>query len=399
MQTLACMRRTNTSTLNVPVSTVGLALAACAFALAGQPMGGAGELISLQLTPAGDFKPSDGREMPVSAWHIDAAVATRVIERFNQRKTPPVIDYEHQTLHKETNGQPAPAAGFMSQLRWDDGKGLYAVVELTERARGLIQSGEYRYFSPVFTFDKLTGDVLDILMGALTNHPAIDGMEPLALRAAATFGINHPTEKSTMNPLLAALLAALSLPATTTEEQATAALTALGPINDAVALRDGVRKALGLDDKADSAAVVAACTSLKAAKPDPAQYVPVGALTQVQTELAALTATMRGREVDEVVQAALADGRLLAGEQETWARDLGKTNLAALTSYLKTAQPIAALSGTQTGGRKPNGPAGGEVDSVAVATAAVKYQADQSAAGVNVSTAEAVDHILKKQGA
>lgn len=48
--------------------------------------------------------------MSVPVWHIDQAVAARVMERFNARRNPPVVDYEHQTLHKETNGQPAPAA-------------------------------------------------------------------------------------------------------------------------------------------------------------------------------------------------------------------------------------------------------------------------------------------------
>ena len=57
-----------------------------------------------------------------------------------------------------------------------------------------------------------TGEVLAIEMAALTNHPAIDGMEPLALRAAATFGFidpdSDPEEDSAMHPLLAALIAA-----------------------------------------------------------------------------------------------------------------------------------------------------------------------------------------------
>lgn len=48
--------------------------------------------------------------MEVPAWRINQAIATRVIERFNARANPAVVDYEHQTLHKETNGQPAPAA-------------------------------------------------------------------------------------------------------------------------------------------------------------------------------------------------------------------------------------------------------------------------------------------------
>ena len=38
---------------------------------------------------------------------------------------------------------------------------------------------------------------------------------------------------------------------------------------------------------------------------------------------------------------------------EEWARDLGKSNRAALTAYLDKAQPIAAIAGSQTLGKPP----------------------------------------------
>ena len=41
----------------------------------------------------------------------------------------------------------------------------------------------------------------------------------------------------------------------------------------------------------------------------------------------------------------------LARQIKAWARDLGASNLAALSTYLQTAQPIAALTSTQTGGK------------------------------------------------
>ncbi|MGA0610560.1 phage protease [Caldimonas sp. KR1-144] len=338
-------------------AAVGLALAACAFEL--PALEGGSHVIELQFVPAGAFRPSDGREMPVDAWRIDAASASRVIERFRQRKTPPVIDYEHQTLNKEANGQPAPAAAFIKDLVWREGRGLFAVAELTQRASDLIGAKEYRYFSPVFTFDKQTGTVLEVLMGALTNSPAIDGMEPLALRAAATFGIASTQEDHSMNKLLAAMIAAFGLEQTATEDQAIAALTAIGPIKDLSASLASVRKALELDDKADGAALVAACTQLKAASADPAKFAPVSVVTQLQGQVATLTARLQEDEVTKLIEPALADGRLLAGEQEAWARELGKKDIAALTSFLKTAQPIAALGGTQTKGKKPEGGADG----------------------------------------
>lgn len=329
--------------------SLAIALAACSFAL---PAPGADNLVWLQVTPAGAFGPSDGRPMSVPAWRIDAAVAAQVIERLRARRTPPVVDYEHQTLHKEENGLPAPAAGWIRDLEWREGQGLFAQVELTPRARQYIAEGEYRFFSPVFLFDAQTGDVLDLQMGAFTNSPAIDGMEALSLRAAATFGLTLANpEETSVNPLLKAVLAALGLAETTSEEQAIAALSAQK--NHHAALR----QALGLDEQAPPTAVLAACTGLKAKastadQPDPAKFVAVDVMKELQGQVAALSAQLNGDKAESLIQTALEDGRLLK-PMEAWARDLAKKDVASLSAYLDAAQPIAALSKTQTGGQAP----------------------------------------------
>ncbi|UYC12281.1 phage protease [Xanthomonas sp. CFBP 8445] len=324
-----------------------IALAACSFTLPA-PAEDA-RTIEIQLTPAGAFKPRDGREMKVPHWYIDQAVASRVIANFAARQNPAVLDYEHQTLRTEENGQPAPAAGWMNSLSWREGSGLWANVELTARAADLIRSGEYRYVSPVLYYDEATGEVLAIEMAAITNNPAIDGMSSLAARAAATFA--HHQEKDTMN-LLAALLAALGLPESTTEDQAIAACSTLKPKLDTL---DKLTTELGA---AAPDAALAACSALKtkaaAATPDPAKYVPVAALEDVRTQLAALSAERTAEKVDALVEAGLADGRILPSMKD-WASDLGKKDLAALSAYLDKAAPIAALAGTQTRGQPPAG--------------------------------------------
>ncbi len=342
-----------TSTRTAPLSAV--AVAACAFsALVSDAQDAGNGRVLMQITPAQDFLPSDGREMDVPAWRINEAIAGRVSAAYNPAQ-PPVIDYEHQTLHKEANGQPAPAAGWIHGLRWLDGKGLYAEVELTQRARELVAAGEYRYFSPVFEYAKSTGDVVRVLMGALTNHPAIHGMDAINLMAAATarFGANpHPNPPETTVTLLEKLLAAIGLPASTTADAAIAACSSIQSQAEAA------RAALRLDGTATAETVTAACTSLRtaaaSATPDPAKYVPVAVVEELKTSVAALTAQVGERQVEDLIAPALKDGRLLPA-QEAWARDLGKTNVAALTAYLKTAQPIAALAGTQTGGKPPAG--------------------------------------------
>lgn len=331
-----------------------VAVAACTFNLASAET--VGDLVLLQLTPAGEFMPNDGREMDSPPWNIDAASAQRVIERFARSSKPGigVIDYEHQTLHKEKNGQPAPKAGHMRSLRWVEGKGLFAAASLTARARKYIDDGEYEYFSPVFEYSRATGEVLAIHMGALTNDPGITGLQPVSLLAAATAAFIHPPEKTAVNPLLKAILAALGLPETTAEPQAIAALTALGPLTTLKAQADAARTALSLPADATGDAVIAACTARTAAKPNPAEYVPIAVVQELQTSVATLTAQVNASAIDDLVKPALADGRLLPA-QEAWARDLGKSSIAQLTGYLATAQPIAALASTQTGGKQPNG--------------------------------------------
>ena len=288
-------------------SAVALAVFAAAVA-AGATDADAGGLLLLQVTPAQDFVPSDGRDMDVPAWRINADIAQRIVAAFNATRQPLVIDYEHQTLNAESNGQPAPAAGWMHALKWIDGRGLFAEVELTARARDLVAAGEYRYFSPVLEYSRASGDITRVLMGALTNNPAIHCMEAINLLAAAS--ARFPTDQEDPVNFLEQLLAALGLPATATED---AALQAVAAIK---AELQAAYKELDIDDQTEAGAeaIAAACAWLRAA-PDAARFVPVGVVDQLKTSLAALSAKLHERERDDVLAPALADGRLLPAEE------------------------------------------------------------------------------------
>ncbi len=363
--------------------TAAIAVAVCTYQVPQTP--GDDGLTLIQFTPAGEFLPGDGRKLDVPSWRIDAASAQGVIARHAALTQPVVIDYEHQTLHKEKNGQPAPAAGWLKELRWVEGQGLFGAVELTANARAAVDDREYLYFSPVFEYSKTDGTVLAVHMGALTNNPGIHGMQPLSLLAAATAAFlpaTHPQEQS-VNPLLKALLAGLGLPETTTEDVAIAALTALGPLQPLQDRAVAACTALNLPADASAETLTAACTSLRnGGTPDPAQFVPVTVVEEMKSQLAVLAAQDLARQVDDLVKPALADGRLLPA-QEAWARGLGKTGIAALTGYLSTAQPIAALTATQTQGQAPalaTGNAKLSADELAVCTA-MGLSPDQYKAG------------------
>lgn len=365
-----------------------VAIAACTFAV--QAAQGDNPLLRrVQFFPAGEFRSGDTRPEEVPAWRIDAASAAAVIRRFNDRQKPLVIDYEHQTLNKEKNGQPAPAAGWPRSLEWVEGEGLFGLVEMTVRAAAAIDGKEYLFFSPVFSYSKTDGTVLDVLMGALTNDPGIQGMQPISLVAAATAAFLPALETETpVNPLLKAVLASLGLPETTTETAAIAALSALGPLQSAQARATAACTALGLAADATPEALTAACSALRTqAAPDPTKFVPIAAVQELQASVAALTAAQVGREVDELIRPALADGRLLPAMKE-WAQELGKKDIAALTAYLDKAQPIAALTATQTGGQPPAGTARGDAqlskDELAVCTA-LGLTPEQYKAGANAA--------------
>ena len=306
------------------------------------PAPGADNLVRIQVLPAGRFGAEDGRWIPAGGWFLDAAGAARIIARVDARGTPLVVDYEHQTINAEWNGQPAPAAGWIRALEWIDGDGLFASVELTPRAAEMVRAGEYRYFSPVIEYDEQTGEVLALLMGALTNNPAIDGMAAAQWVAAASrrFTPHHP-EHQPMDETLKALCEALGLAADTPRDTALTALRAL--VGE-------LRKTLALDAAADTGQILAATAALRAQTPDPARYVPIDQVEGLRGEVTALTARLAARdqaEVEASIEAALADGRLPVSLAD-WARELGRRDSAALSAYLDGAQPIAALTGGQT---------------------------------------------------
>lgn len=314
----------------------------------------------LQLLPAGDFRARDGRPVECAAWHMDATIADVLIAAAAARDVPYCIDYEHQTLNAATNGQPAPAAAWFKTLEWRAGDGLYAVdVEWTERAAAMIAAKEYRYLSPVFGYDK-AGNVEFLLNAALTNNPALDCLDEVQLAAAsvmaaslsATAGAlpaeSHDEEKPTMDELLEQLRWMLNMPVGATVEEIKDQLKKL---IDTLSGGQGVAAAsVNLPVMLDSQRQQIA--ALSANQVDPAKFVSVSVMTDLRAQLDAANAKIAGREVDELVTVALSDGRLLPA-QETWARDLGKANVAALSAFLTTAQKIPALSGTQTGGAAP----------------------------------------------
>ena len=296
-----------------------------------------------QLLPTGEFKARDGRPGPGKSWKLNDAAGQALAAQVNAvaAQTPVVIDYEHQTLKMEKNGQPAPAAGWIHSVTWLDGKGLFSELEWTEKARASIAANEYRYISPVITFDEDTGAVQGLHLAALTNFPALLGMDAVV----AALNTQLPTQEPRMATLLAALIASLGLPSTTTEAECTAAVAALKTQADAAKVKTplsaALTTALGISATADETAALSAITALKApaAGGDTVQLV-----AQLTGQVASLRAQLDGDKVTAAVDAAIAGKKLVPAQRDTYI-ELGKKDVAMLTAVLAAAPVIPGLDG------------------------------------------------------
>jgi phage I-like protein len=160
------------------------------------------------LSPWGTVESSNG------SFVLDDESTRLAVAAFQEHGTDLPIDYEHQTLggtYASPNGR-APAAGWIKALSVEPGVGLVATIEWTERATKLLASKEYRYLSPVAIIRKTDRRLVAIHSAALTNKPAIVGMEPIVNRTAI-----ESAEESTQP--LAVLRAGLDLPVETAPQE------------------------------------------------------------------------------------------------------------------------------------------------------------------------------------
>jgi phage I-like protein len=291
-----------------------------------------------QLLPAGHFQAVDGRpfDVPGNHWFIDASVAEQLIALASVRQNDLVIDYEHQTLKAEENGQPAPAAGWFKEMEWREGSGLWIKPSWTARASEFIRGGEYKYLSAVFPYDKTTGKPIRLHSAGLVNRPGIDGMQ--AVEALAALAYNpQPQQEQPMNELLKKMLKHIGIDVVDGQEPDEAQVMA--------ALSELVTTAGSAKTLASEVAALKANDNGGAV--DPSKYVPIEVVTALHAQMAVLSAEGTTNKLDQTIRDALQSSKLLPAMEE-WARDLGKKDIAALEAYLDKAQPIAALGQMQT---------------------------------------------------
>lgn len=315
------------------------------------------------LVPAGEFVGRDGRPGKGLTWKLSDTKGQALAEKMTGRHQIVQFnfDYEHQAILSEKNGQPAPASGWATNFAWRPGEGLFALnVQWTDKAKPMIDGHEYKYISPVISYDTATGEVSGVVNAALTNIPNLEmsGVSPqaMALNALSRFQVSQPTEQSTMNEVLKALLESLGLTVSdaTTKDQALAAVAALKT------------KA----DQADQLGTqVAALKASTGSEPDPTKWVSLDKFNQLNEQVVALSAKQTTGEVDKLIADAVAAGKCTPVVEEVW-RNVGNKDVAMLKSLIEKTPGNPALAGqTQTAANKavtPDPKAPGSADELAM---------------------------------
>lgn len=296
---------------------------------------------TIQLLPYGEFRATDGRPTDVAAWIVADSNGADIVALANSQRNPLPIDYEHQILHSKTNGKEAPSAGWMEYLYFTP-QGIFADVRWTDRAAEYIKNGEYRYISAVFAYDR-DGYVRKIFHAALTNVPALDGMDDAIVAASSHFDLTEGNQ--TMDKELLAALCALMGKKDATEQEIKADVLALAESKGTseVALSQVYKELKAKDSN------IAALSS-QAGKVDPAKYVPVEQVVVLQADLNAIKAERDADKKGALITAALSTGKLSPALKE-WAESL---SVEALSAYLDKAPAIAALSGQAQAKDNPN---------------------------------------------
>jgi len=303
----------------------------------------------IQLLPYGKFKAVDGRPADVSDkhWLMDETTLAQLKQNSTYAVNDLVIDYEHQTLKAEKNGQPAIAAGYFNikDLQLIKGKGLFIKPSWTDKAQAHLNAGEYKYISAVFGYDTKTGRPTFLHSAGLVNRPGLDGMQPLADLAAqqiSNSSNNINQEENAVNTVLLAILEALGIKVTGDLPTEPAALSTLQTqVTTALAaLQTDADKVPGLNTQI-------AALSANNGNPDPSEFVPLAALTELQATVAQLQAEQTSGLVDNLVSLGMENGKL-SKNMEAWARELGNKDVLQLKAYLDAAPAIAALKGKQT---------------------------------------------------
>jgi len=244
-----------------------------------------------QLLPVGAINGRDGRRFRLSR-------PAALVEAFRRDPRPLPVDYEHASAASRTTGAPAPAAGWITDLKVAE-NAIWGLIEWNEKARAMVAAREYRFLSPEFLYDPASGEVRALLSAGLVHRP---------------------------NLALAAL-----------NRQEAADMTPPRTEDDALRIPAAVLEALRLPNDTDVEAALAAIATLREAA-DPEKVVPVAAMRELLAERNAKVDRLAEREADAKVEAAVAGGYLTPA-MRPWATALCRQAPASFDEFMNSTAP------------------------------------------------------------
>lgn len=305
----------------------------------------------VQLFPMGTSRPRNGTPPVVIIADRAHAQAVLAATASYHGQNAIVVDYDHQTVRAPSVAGRAVAAGWLSNLCVED-DGIWADVEWTATAAAELSERKYRYISPAFHY-RPDGRVTRIINAGLTNTPNLD-------LAAVASALSTETEKSSMIDLKA-LASALGLAEDADEAAIMAAIAqnkAAGTVLAATA------SALGAKEGDD---LVALASAAKVGKPDPAKFVPVEAVAELQASMSSMQTRLDDMAKDR--RLAKIEEATKSGKLSPALRKHAETlDEVALASFLG-ALPETGLGRAAIQGDAPNGDGQLTADELAVASA------------------------------
>lgn len=282
----------------------------------------------IQVFPSGTFSGRDGRGPYVCN---PAAVVARTREHNGSVDIP--VDYDHQLEHATQNGQPAIAAGWITELE-ARADGVWGRVKWTDKGKAHVAAREYRYVSPVYYYQQDTGDIQTIESVALTNVPNLTGLKALASRES---GPNLSIGDTTMSFLknLASVLGVTDTEPTeaTVEAAARRVMADVGTMKAAMSVMAEAAKA---DDKTPGGIAKAVqSVAARAEHPDVSRYVPVETFNAVNAELG----QMKAAQSLALVEQGKAEGKI-SPALEGWAKEAAASDPEAFKKFLASAPDL-----------------------------------------------------------
>ncbi|MCU0905548.1 MAG: phage protease [Tabrizicola sp.] len=279
----------------------GLAFATCDVPL---PPGKAPDWVQL-LPGSGTVTGRDGR-----SWELVDPAGIVLAFEANGADLP--VDYEHQNDNPEARAMgPIRAAGWIKEMRADDG-GVWGRVEWTATAAEMIGRKEYRYISPVLVYHEKTRQIVKLKGAGLVHTPN------LYLTALAS-------QEDAMMP-----------PKRT--DQPTAAKPGQGEMTDLATFAAMIAQLLDLPPETPPKELFAKLKEKMGAEPDPAKFVPVGAVQAMLAERNLSLATASEDRAKVKVGEALRLGHIPPAMKD-WATALCRSDEASFDRFLASSAP------------------------------------------------------------